>query len=324
MQSPASSIQSPRPQGRPSAQPQVPFDKELMTSLHVLLNQLGEVERQGLVMFHKIEESFKHPYTQQEAIADTANLLTQLDTLSNQAKATGFSALTILPNFASNVVSTPSASSSSTTTSTHFTGTPKPNFMSPRMQSHIHNNLNTQHGTNNNSTTGTDTTMFSPGPAVSLVNTPAGSTPASGVLSNMSIATTTGALGAGAPTPTAISSTVATPVGAPASLGVTAPSPFPSSDVIMSSSTPTASGALDPSTPSLTIGALPSTDPMAASTPQMNNPATPATPSGNSTNSSSIALSQMMDARQRDVNAQFAEKRKLRANFKVAAQMTKI
>ncbi|KAF9358474.1 hypothetical protein BGX34_008920 [Mortierella sp. NVP85] len=68
MQSPAGgSIQSPRPQGRAAAQPQVPFDKELMASLHVLLTQLSEVERQGLVMFHKIEESFKHPYTQQEA-----------------------------------------------------------------------------------------------------------------------------------------------------------------------------------------------------------------------------------------------------------------
>ncbi|KAI1317492.1 hypothetical protein EDD11_008299 [Mortierella claussenii] len=74
MQSPASSIQSPRPQGRPPTQAQVPFDKELMASLHLLLNQLGEVERQGLVMFHKIEESFKHPYTQQEAIGNASNM----------------------------------------------------------------------------------------------------------------------------------------------------------------------------------------------------------------------------------------------------------
>lgn len=55
MQSPANNIQSPRPQSRPSAQQsQVPYDKELMASLHVLLDQLSVVEQQGLVMFQKM------------------------------------------------------------------------------------------------------------------------------------------------------------------------------------------------------------------------------------------------------------------------------
>jgi len=55
MQSPANNTQSPRPQSRPSAQQnQVPYDKELMASLHVLLDQLSVVEQQGLVMFQKM------------------------------------------------------------------------------------------------------------------------------------------------------------------------------------------------------------------------------------------------------------------------------
>ncbi|KAF9174701.1 hypothetical protein BGX21_009834 [Mortierella sp. AD011] len=286
MQSPASSIQSPRPQGRSSAQPQISFDKELMTSLHVLLNQLGEVERQGLVMFHKIEESFKHPYSQQEAVNDTANLLTQLDTLSTQAKTTGFSALTMLPT-SPTVVSTPSASSA-------ISGTPKPTFMSPRMQNHIHNNLNTNPAAANSATlnnsntnnTSMDTQMLSPAP-VSLVSTPAGATP---------------------------SATAAT---AATNYNNTAPSPFPSSDVIMSSSTPAASSNMDASS------AGGATD-LLATTPM--NAATPATPSANSLSSgtSNVALTQMMEARQKDVNAQYTERRKLMANFKIAAQMTKI
>ncbi|KAF9351043.1 hypothetical protein BGX26_010851 [Mortierella sp. AD094] len=298
MQSPASSIHSPRPQGRPPAQPQIPFDKELMTSLHVLLNQLGEVERQGLVMFHKIEESFKHPYSQQEAIHDTANLLTQLDTLSTQAKSTGFSALTMLPT-SPTVVSTPSASSSSA-----ISGTPKPMFMSPRMQNHIHNNLNTNpaaasaatsSNSNNTNNASMDAQMLSPAPA-SLVSTPAGATPS------------------------AISATAVT------NYNNTAPSPFPSSDVIMSSSTPAASGNLDASTPAFagasSVGG--GVTDLLATTPM--NPATPATPSANSLSSSSsnVALTQMMEARQKDVNAQYTERRKLKSNFKIAAQMTKI
>ncbi|KAG0078776.1 hypothetical protein BGZ93_003345, partial [Podila epicladia] len=151
MQSPAVSIQSPRSQGRtqqqPSqqlpSQPQVPFDKQLWTALNVLLNQLGDVERQGLVMFHKIEESFKHPYTQQEAIADTANLLIQLDKMMAQARAEGFGALTLLPASSTIAASTPSASSVTG-------GTPKPMFLSPRMQSHVYNNSTLLNMNNNN------------------------------------------------------------------------------------------------------------------------------------------------------------------------------
>ena len=60
MQSPANSMQSPRPQSRTGGamqqqqQNQVPHDKELMASLHVLLEQLSVVEQQGLVMFQKM------------------------------------------------------------------------------------------------------------------------------------------------------------------------------------------------------------------------------------------------------------------------------
>ncbi|KAF9114164.1 hypothetical protein BGX27_011520 [Mortierella sp. AM989] len=306
MQSPASTIHSPRPQGRPPAQPQIPFDKELMTSLHLLLNQLGEVERQGLVMFHKIEESFKHPYSQQEAISDTANLLTQLDALSTQAKTTGFSALTMIPT-SPTVVSTPSASSSA------ISGTPKPTFMSPRMHNHIHNNLNTNPVAgsatvnNSNSNNSMDTQMLSSAPG-SLVSTPAGSTPLPG-----SLPLTTGSAG------TTPSASVAT--GIPNNNN-TAPSPFPSSDVIMSSSTPAASGNLDASTPAAGTGAstVGGVTDLLATTPM--NPATPATPSANSV--SNVALAQMMEARQKDVNAQYTERRNLKSNFKIAAQMTKI
>ncbi|KAF8950013.1 hypothetical protein BGZ46_004796, partial [Entomortierella lignicola] len=209
---------------------------------------------------------------------DTANLLTQLDALSTQAKTTGFSALTMIPT-SPTVVSTPSASSSA------IAGTPKPTFMSPRMQNHIHNNLNTNPNAggatfnNNNTNSNTDSQMLSPAP-VSIVSTPSGTTPsASTAVSGVGMFNNTNA----------------------------APSPFPSSDAIMSSTTPAGS-----------VTDLLATTPM--------NPATPATPSANSlsTSSSNAALSQMMEARQKDVNAQYAEKRKLKANFKIAAQMTKI
>ncbi|KAF9438971.1 hypothetical protein BGZ76_002264 [Entomortierella beljakovae] len=303
MQSPASNIQSPRPQGRLAGQPQVSFDKELMSSLTVLLNQLGEVERQGLVMFHKIEESFKHPYTQQEAISDSANLLTQLDSISNHTKTNGFSALTMLPT-SQTVVSTPSASSA-------VLGTPKPTFMSPRMQNHINNNLNTNHGAggnifSNNSSNNMDIPMLSPAP-VNLVTTPSGN-----ALHTIG-ATTTGG------------SVIATPSVSAATV-TSASSPFPSSDVIMSSTTPAASGILDASTPAggttgSTSGGM---SDILASTPI--NPATPATPSANplSSTTSNAVLAQMMEARQKDVTAQYNEKRRLKTSFKVAAQMTKI
>ncbi|KAF9128757.1 hypothetical protein BGW39_004782 [Mortierella sp. 14UC] len=289
MQSPASSIQSPRPQGWQQQQQQQPgaFEKELMASLHVLLNQLGEVERQGLVMFHKIEESFKHPYTQQEAIADTANLLIQLDTLSQQAKTTGYGALTTLvptttPSTSQTVASTPSAIPTATTPGPSGGaggGTPKPMFLSPRMQNHILNNQlnNTTTGANNSNThagaaaagNGADLQMMSPTP-VSIVGTP----------------TATQVPGA-----TAGSS-----------------SPFPTSDILMSATTPIA----DPNHPATTTGAGTNT---AA--------ATPATPSAWSSNPSA-ALAQMLDTRQKDVQALSTEKRKLKTNFKVAAQMIKI
>ncbi|KAF9949053.1 hypothetical protein BGZ72_009079 [Mortierella alpina] len=336
MQSPASSIQSPRPPGRP---PQVPFDKELMASLHVLLNQLGEVERQGLVMFHKIEESFKHPYTQQEAIADTANLLIQLDALSSQAKTTGFGALTILPT-SPTVASTPSASASAAA------GTPKPMFMSPRMQNHIHNNLNIIQGNNhsNNNTAAhslMDTQMQSP-TSLSLVSTPAasgsGSTPAA-IATTMGTTTTTATIPIsttpGAPTPvTNPGSATATPAAAAATTGSGggvrgAASPFSSSDIVMTStSTPAASGPGSSSSV---------TDPSASGTSSNNNSnnnnavpaaavATPATPSASSVSGGvepGVALAQMMDARNRDVQALYTEKRKLKSSLQIAAKMSR-
>ncbi|KAF9090447.1 hypothetical protein BGX29_011482 [Mortierella sp. GBA35] len=300
MQSPASSIQSPRPQGWPQAQQPGAFEKELMASLHVLLNQLGEVERQGLVMFHKIEESFKHPYTQQEAIADTANLLIQLDTLTTQAKTTGYGALTTLPT-SQTVVSTPSASSNQQPGTTLPGGsTPKPMFLSPRMQNHIHNNHHTTStsttttnstGNNSNNFNGNntpglaDTQMMSPTP-VSLVGTPSAQqvNPLSGIL------------------PTSTTTGPPTPSGIP---GVGSPSAFPTSDVLMAASTPIA-------------------DPNAAAGGVTGGAGTPATPSAAWSANPSAALGQMLDARQKDVQALSTEKRKLKTNFKVAAQMIKI
>ncbi|KAG0365954.1 hypothetical protein BC939DRAFT_506219 [Gamsiella multidivaricata] len=316
MQSPASSIQSPRPQGRPPAQPQVPFDKELMASLHVLLNQLNEVERQGLVMFHKIEESFKHPYSQHEAIADTANLLTQLDTLATQAKTTGFGALTMLPT-SPTVVSTPSAST------TFVAGTPKPSFMSPRMQNHIHSNHhhNTASSSSNNNTTNNitnvaagstnssnlDIQMLSPGAPTSLVATPAGSTP----LPVPSIPSTTASLS----NTNTMSST-------------TALSPIPIFDTLMSSDSSSATalpgtigaGATIPASTGAPAGD-PASLPASVSTPM--NPATPATPSATMSVIPTVALAQMMDARQKDVTALYAEKRRLKINLNIAARQSK-
>ncbi|KAF9289898.1 hypothetical protein BGZ68_008382 [Mortierella alpina] len=344
MQSPASSIQSPRPPGRSSGPPQVPFDKELMASLHVLLNQLGEVERQGLVMFHKIEESFKHPYTQQEAIADTANLLIQLDALSSQAKTTGFGALTILPT-SPTVASTPSASASAAA------GTPKPMFMSPRMQNHIHNNFNIIQNNNNTTTAhnnNMDTQMQSPSTSLSLVSTPAasgaGSTPATTAAaavvatpSTLPVTTTT----PGAPTPvtnpgSATATPAATAVAATIGNGGVqgAASPFSSSDVLMTStSTPVASG------PGSNSVADPSSSTSLSTSNNSNNNnnsntsgtaaamvATPATPSANSSSSGvepGVALAQMMDARNRDVQALYTEKRKLKSSLQIAAKMSR-
>ncbi|KAG9071197.1 hypothetical protein KI688_008742 [Linnemannia hyalina] len=275
MQSPASSIQSPRPQGWQAQQNQQPgaFEKELMASLHVLLNQLGEVERQGLVMFHKIEESFKHPYTQQEAI--------------------GFGALTHLPT-SQTVASTPTPSASAIPTTTTTTpgpsgsgagGTPKPMFLSPRMQNHIHNNQhnntpNNAVGNNNAGGTGVgaanaDTQMMSPTP-VSVVGTPTGT-------------------GAGANAQGGV-------------VVVGSPSPFPTSDILMSATTPIADPNHPPPPPTTGTGTT---------------GATPATPSAWSSNPSA-ALAQMLDSRQKDVQALSTEKRKLKTNFKVAAQMIKI
>ncbi|KAF9956829.1 hypothetical protein BGZ70_009751 [Mortierella alpina] len=342
MQSPASSIQSPRPPGRSSGPPQVPFDKELMASLHVLLNQLGEVERQGLVMFHKIEESFKHPYTQQEAIADTANLLIQLDALSSQAKTTGFGALTILPT-SPTVASTPSASASAAA------GTPKPMFMSPRMQNHIHNNFNilqnnNNNNSNNNHTTTTpaattghnssmDTQMQSP-TSLSLVSTPA----AAGTTATLPMATTPGAPtpvtnpGSATATPAAttatatISSSSGTAIGNGGVQG--AASPFSSADVLMTStttSTPSASGPGSLSVMDPALGTLATHNhnnhPMASTTV-----ATPATPFAHSSSGGvepSVALAQMMDARNRDVQALYTEKRKLKSSLQIAAKMSR-
>ncbi|KAI1317491.1 hypothetical protein EDD11_008298 [Mortierella claussenii] len=303
------------------------------------------------------------------APADTANLLTQLDTLSTQAKTMGFSALTILPTHGSTtttVVSTPSATA-------YVAGTPKPMFMSPRMQNHIHNNLHTQYGSSNanhtiNTTGGPnqnttttptsagDINMMSPAP-VSLAGTPAATMTTAATASGTGITAAALSTNSMAPTPTTTGSAVVTPSWLPlasaSASGVTAPSPFPSSDIVMSSSTPTASGNLDTAaTPSAitasssapvgstSVTAATATAPapaadllMSASTSTSTpiNPATPATPSSSSANATTtiaanqtVALSQMMDARQRDVNAQFAEKRKLRANFRIAAQMTKI
>ncbi|KAG0221431.1 hypothetical protein B0O80DRAFT_494056 [Mortierella sp. GBAus27b] len=306
MQSPASSVQSPRAQGRTPAQPQVPFDKELMASLHVLLNQLSEVERQGLVMFHKIEESFTHPYTQQEAHADTMNLLTHLDTLTTQARTTGFGALTMLPT-SPTVVSTPSGSSgmptAGATAGATAAGTPKPTFMSPRMQNHIHNNLNTHpynstNSSSNNSNHSMDIQMLSPTP-LSLISTPA-STAAT-------VPGTSGAASSAAPTTT----TTTTPGGPDAS------------------TTPSASTGLglDITATSLPGGTAESssaatgTDPLSATTPI--NPATPATPSSQLGLTPSIALVQMTDARQKDVNALDAEKRKLKRNLDTAARLSR-
>ncbi|KAG0285101.1 hypothetical protein BGZ98_005650 [Dissophora globulifera] len=341
MQSPASSIQSPRPQGRPPAQPQVPFDKELMASLHVLLNQLNEVERQGLVMFHQIEESFKHPYAQQEAIADTANLLTQLDTLSNQAKTTGFGALTMLPT-SPTVVSTPSASSIAV-------GTPKPSFMSPRMQNHIHNNLHNHANSintnnSNNSNNPVDTQMLSPAP-LSIVSTPAASAPTSAGPGSAAasaatvVSSSSGGPGSSTPTPSATGpgSAVVTPAATTSGNSTSnnaASSPFPSSDIIMSS-TPTASGtSLDSATmagPGSSTAAAAAAGTGAATAAETAalasvaaNPTTPGRPSTNMTgNPPAVALTQMMDARQKDVNSLYTEKRRLKTFLSIAAKMSK-
>ncbi|KAG0290903.1 hypothetical protein BGZ96_005661 [Linnemannia gamsii] len=113
------------------------------------------------------------------------------------------------------------------------------------------------------------------------------------------------------PTPASV---VGTPSSANANAGTGAgtgitgsPAPFPTSDILMSATTPIAD-------PNHSATAATATNTAAA---------TPATPSAWSSNPSA-ALAQMLDARHKDVQALSTEKRKLKTNFKVAAQMIKI
>ncbi|KAG0347806.1 hypothetical protein BG004_006900 [Podila humilis] len=301
MQSPAVSIQSPRPQGRqstsqPPAQPQVPFDKQLWTSLNQLLNQLGDVERQGLVMFHKIEESFKHPYSQQEAIADTANLLLQLDAMMTLAKNEGFGALTLLP--ASNITaSTPSASSVAG-------GTPKPFFMSPRMQNHVYGNsslLNTNTAHNINNAT-SDMTALSSGGDISMMSPPP---PALNSIGTPTTTTTAGPMMGMTPGPNS---------------SIASPHPTMMPDVNMA--TPTGL-SLDPtSTASIAdLSALLGTGTSAATTPSASG--ITAGSSGMTAVSPAVTLQQMIDTRQKEVQALYTEKTNLKTRVKVAATVIK-
>ncbi|KAF9271304.1 hypothetical protein BGZ88_006377, partial [Linnemannia elongata] len=205
-----------------------------------------------------------------------------------------FGALTHLPT-SQTVASTPTPSASAIPTTTTpgpsgpgAGGTPKPMFLSPRMQNHIHNNQ--QNNTLNNA-----------------VGNNAGGTGAGG----------TGAGGTGgadtqmmSPTPVSVVGTpTSTSAGANAPGGVVgSPSPFPTSDILMSATTPIADPNHPPPPPTTGTGTT---------------AATPATPSAWSSNPSA-ALAQMLDARQKDVQALSTEKRKLKTNFKVAAQMIKI
>jgi hypothetical protein len=152
------------------------------------------------------------------------------------------------------------------------------------MQNHIHNNqhINNTNTHNNAGSTsggvaGVDAQMKSPTP-VSVVGTPSAA--------NVNATAGTGTTGT-----------------------TGSPTPFPTSDILMSATTPIA----DPNHPATA----------AAATVTNTAAATPATPSAWSSNPS-VALAQMLDARQKDVQALSTEKRKLKTNFKVAAQMIKI
>ncbi|KAG0374177.1 hypothetical protein BGX24_010728 [Mortierella sp. AD032] len=119
------------------------------------------------------------------------------------------------------------------------------------------------------------------------------------------------------PTPVSVvgtpSASQASVTGTGTGTGVGSPSPFPTSDILMSATTPIA----DPNHPATGNAAG------TAGTTTGTATATPATPSAWSSNPSA-ALAQMLDARQKDVQALSNEKRKLKINFKIAAQMTKI
>ncbi|KAF9425729.1 hypothetical protein BGZ94_007285 [Podila epigama] len=254
-------------------------------SLNQLLTQLGDVERQGLVMFRKIEESFKHPYSQQEAITDTANILTQLDAMMALAKNEGFGALTLLPTSSIMAASTPSASSVTG-------GTPKPTFMSPRMQNHVYSNSTLLNG-NTNSNTSTQNAIGENGAA------------ASGAASASAASMTPGDVSMLSPPPFSIGTPSAITAPQTGTASTTTPGPTSSigsphvMDVAMT--TPSASGpdaaAATPSS-SMDLSGAPT--------------ATPAQ-----------VLAQMMEARQKDVQALYSEKAKLKTRFKVAATIVK-
>ncbi|KAF9963242.1 hypothetical protein BGZ65_004992, partial [Modicella reniformis] len=133
-----------------------------------------------------------------------------------------------------------------------------------------------------------DTLMLSPTP-LGLIGTPANTSTSGSVV----------------PTPT-IPAAVA---GGGSSASITT-TPVASTSLGLDATTPLMSGV---STAGSTI------DPLSATTPV--NPATPATPSAQLSLNPSAALSQMMDARQKDVNALYAEKSKLKNYLETAARM---
>ncbi|KAG0241436.1 hypothetical protein BGW41_005894 [Actinomortierella wolfii] len=288
IQAPASSIQSAQS-----------FDRELTAQMQVLLTQLGEVERKGLLMFHKIEESFKHPYTQSEAMADTANLLAILDTLIAHSRSTGFGALSMQQLSAAAASGSGTAgvpglvSAASTPAGTTTFTSPNSSGMTPRMmQTSIHGNsasttvtASATHTAAANSTGG-DTIMTSPAPLSGSMT----STPTAMIMS---------------PPPGPGHATVggtAQPPSSQAQPSATTPS------AMSTCNTPAAGG---PTTPQASAGNTAPTPGESAST----------TGAVAATNKATVA--QLIEARQTNVQTLYAEKAKLKQQLRAAITMVK-
>ncbi|KAF9976495.1 hypothetical protein BGZ73_008499 [Actinomortierella ambigua] len=295
MASPRNHPHTPQPVQAPSSiQSAQSFDREWTAQMQVLLTQLGELERKGLLMFHKIEESFKHPYTQSEAMADTTNLLALLDTLMAHTRSTGFGALSMQQLSGATSGTTTGVpglvSAASTPAGTMTFMSPNSSGMTPRMmQTSLQNTTAAAtHPTTNTATltaaaaaSGGDTMMTSPAPFPgSLTSTPAAMimSPPPGAATAVAVA------GNNAATPSAMSTTntpAATTMGA------------------------------GPTTPQATAGHT-------APTPGESGSAAAAT-----TAPSKVTVAQLIEARQTNVQALYAEKAKLKQHLRAAITMVK-
>ncbi|KAF9165697.1 hypothetical protein DFQ26_009565 [Actinomortierella ambigua] len=287
MASPRNHPHTPQPVQAPSSiQSAQSFDREWSAQMQVLLTQLGEIERKGLLMFHKIEESFKHPYAQSEAMADTANLLSLLETLMAHAKSSGFGALSLQQLSGATSGTTAGVpglvSAASTPAGTMTFMSPNSSGMTPRMMQTSLQNSQAAAAAAAAAAAGTHptATLTTSGGGDTVMTSPA---PFPGSLTS---------------TPTAM---------------IMSPPPGPG-HAAGASNTPAATGGGVPTTPqAMTMG-------QTAPTPgESGIPAATTTAS----QPSKVTVAQLTEARQTNVQALYAEKAKLKQHLRAAITMVK-